>query len=213
MMGLRHRYPLILVFLFSLEWVVLAIDPYYRDDWLLENVLVVIATVILLGFHRRLMLSHLSYTLIFIFLCLHVIGSHYTYAEVPYDQWFISLTGASLNELLGWQRNNYDRVIHFSFGLLLVYPLRTIFLRALKVSGFWSYFIPLTFMMAAGMLYELVEWGAALLFGGDLGMAYLGTQGDVWDGHKDMALSSCGALVTLSTLALFEAYSKRAKGV
>lgn len=207
----RRQYPLILVFLFLVEWVVLAINPNYRDDWLLENVLVVASAIILVGFHKRLLLSHVSYTLIFIFLCLHVIGSHYTYAEVPYDQWIVSLTGASLNELLGWERNNFDRVIHFSFGLLLVYPVRTVFLRAVNVSGFWSYFLPLNFMLSAAMLYELAEWGAALLFGGDLGMAYLGTQGDVWDGHKDMALSSMGSLVTLCTLALFNVYSKKTK--
>lgn len=208
----RRRYPLILVFLFLVEWVVLAINPHYRDDWALENVLVVVAVIVLVGFRKRMMLSHVSCTLIFIFLCLHVIGSHYTYAEVPYDQWLMSLTGGSLNELLGWERNNYDRVIHFSFGLLLVYPVRTIFLRAVNVSGFLGYFLPLNFMMAAGMLYELIEWGAALVFGGDLGMAYLGTQGDVWDGHKDMALSSLGSLITLSSLALFNVYSKSVKG-
>lgn len=208
---LRHRYPLILVFLFSVEWVALAINPNYRDDWLLENVLVVIAAIVLIGFHKRMQLSHVSYTLIFVFLCLHVIGAHYTYAEVPYDQWVMSLTGGSLNELLGWERNNFDRVIHFSFGLLLVYPVRTLFLRAVNVSGFWSYFLPLNFMLSAAMLYELIEWGAALLFGGDLGMAYLGTQGDVWDGHKDMALSSLGSLITLSAVALFSGYPKSLK--
>jgi putative membrane protein len=208
---LHRRYPLILIFLFLVEWIVLAINPNYRDDWLLENVLVVIAAIVLFGFHKRMGLSHVSYTLIFIFLCLHVIGSHYTYAEVPYDQWVISLTGGSLNGLLGWERNNYDRVIHFSFGLLLVYPVRTLFLRALNASGFLSYFLPQIFMMAAGMFYELIEWAAALLFGGGLGMAYLGTQGDVWDGHKDMALSSLGSLITLTSLALFNEYSKRLK--
>jgi putative membrane protein len=202
----NHRYLLVLSLLFFLEWIVLAIAPNYRDDWMLENVLVVVFAILLAASYKRFPLSRVSYTLIFIFLFLHEIGSHYTYAEVPYDQWFLSLTGTPLNEILGWERNNYDRVIHFCYGLLLVYPVREIFLRVLNISGFWSYFLPLTFTMSTSLLYELIEWGAALVFGGDLGMAYLGTQGDVWDGHKDMALSSLGAFLAMSLTALLNFY-------
>src|SRR4029450_13108384 len=139
---------------------------------------------------RSLPLSSVSYTMILLFLCLHIIGAHYTYAEVPYDEAFKSLTGTSFNELVGWERNNYDRVVHFSYGLLLAYPIRELFLRVANVRGFWGYFLPLDLTMSSSMLYELIEWAAAVYFGGDLGMAYLGTQGDVWDAHKDMALAS-----------------------
>jgi putative membrane protein len=33
-------------------------------------------------------------------------------------------------------------------------------------------------------------------------MAYLGTQGDVWDAHKDMALASVGALAAMVATAI-----------
>jgi putative membrane protein len=135
--------------------------------------------------------------MIFLFLCLHEIGAHHTYAETPYDEWFKALTGASLNSLLGWERNNFDRAVHFAYGLLLAYPVREIFLRVANVRGFWGYFLPLDLTMSTSMLFELIEWWAAEFFGGDLGQAYLGTQGDVWDAHKDMALASLGALVAM----------------
>jgi putative membrane protein len=209
-MALSHRtYLLILAFLFSVEWIALAINPYYRDDWALENALVVIAVIVLAASYKYLLLSRISYTLIFIFLCLHEIGAHYTYAEVPYDAWFMSLTGVTLNDILGWQRNNFDRVIHLSYGLLLAYPIREVFLRVANVRGFWGYFLPLILTMATSMMFELFEWGAAVSFGGDLGMAYLGTQGDVWDGHKDMALASLGALIAMMITALLTVYLQR----
>jgi putative membrane protein len=207
---MQHRsYFLLLATILGLLWIGLAIDPWHRDDWLLENVLLVLACIVLGATYRAFPLSRISYTLIFVFLCLHTVGSHYTYAEVPYDVWFHSLTGHTFNELVGWERNNYDRVVHFAYGLLLAYPVREVFLRIAGVRGFWGYFLPLDLTMSSSMLYELIEWVAAEVFGGDLGAAYLGTQGDVWDAHKDMALASLGALITMSVTALINWRTKR----
>jgi len=197
------RYARRLLALFALWWIAMAISPSYRADWVLENVLTVAAVAGLVLSHRRFPLSRVSYTLLFVFGCLHTLGAHYTYAEVPYDAWWASLTGTSLNATLGWERNHYDRFVHFTYGLLVAYPVREVFLRIADVRGFWGYFLPFDLTMSSSMTYELVEWGAAELFGGDLGMAYLGTQGDVWDAHKDMALASLGGLLAmLLTLAI-----------
>jgi putative membrane protein len=201
-MKLSHRnYLLILAVPFSILWVALAIHPLYRNPWLLENVLVLAGVVLLALFHRRLLFSRVSYTLIFVFMCLHQVGAHYTYSEVPYDAWFQKFTGRTFNSLVGWERNNFDRIVHFSYGLLLAYPIREIFLRVVNVRGFWGYFLPLDLTMSTSMLYELVEWATAAVFGGDLGHAYLGTQGDEWDAHKDMALASFGAVIAMSITA------------
>jgi putative membrane protein len=193
----HHRYLLVLAVLFGLLWTALAIAPWHRADWALENAMVVVFVVLVAFTYKRLTLSRVSYTLIFLFLCLHEVGSHYTYSEVPYDQWFKALTGSTFNSLVGWERNNFDRVIHFAYGLLLAYPVREVFWRMAQARGFWSYFLPLDLTMSTSMIYELVEWAAAEAFGGELGQAYLGTQGDVWDAHKDMALASAGALVAM----------------
>jgi putative membrane protein len=197
----HRRYLTLLFVLFAIEWAALAIHPLFRADWLVENILVFLGVPILALTSRSFPFSRVSYTLIFLFLCLHEIGAHYTYAKVPYDAWFEALTGASLNSLLGWQRNQFDRLAHFSFGLLLAYPIREIFMRVADTRGFWSYYLPLDVTMASSALFELIEWGAAEVFGGDLGAAYLGTQGDPWDAHKDIALASLGALLAMVIIA------------
>jgi putative membrane protein len=205
----HRRYLLVLSLVFAVWWALLAIRPSDRNTWLLENALAVAGAVLIIGYHRKLLLSRISYTLIFVFMCLHQVGAHFSYAEVPYDAWFQSLTGRSFNETVGWERNNFDRVVHFCYGLLLAYPVREVFLRVADVRGFWGYFLPLDLTMSTSMLFELIEWGAAELFGGDLGAAYLGTQGDIWDAHKDMALASLGALTAmLVTYAINRRYQR-----
>lgn len=202
-----HRaYLALLGALFALLWIALALNPSYRDDWLLENALVALFVVAIAATHRRFLLSRVSYTLIFLFLVVHEVGAHYTYAEVPYDDWVQALTGRSLGEAMGWERNHYDRLAHFLYGLLLAYPLRELFLRVADVRGFWGYFLPLDFTISTSALYELIEWGAAQMFGEGLGAAYLGTQGDEWDAHRDMALASLGALIAMVLTALINAY-------
>lgn len=193
----HRRCLLILAVLFGVWWGALAIQPWHRGPWLLENALVFAAVAFLAVLRRRLLFSRVSYTLIFVFMCLHQVGAHYTYSEVPYDAWFQQLTGRTFNSLVGWERNNFDRIVHFAYGLLLAYPVREIFLRVVNVRGFWGYFLPLDLTMSTSMLFELAEWATVAVFGGDLGQAYLGTQGDEWDAHKDMALASLGALIAM----------------
>ena len=151
----------------------------------------------------------LATTLIFLFACLHAVGAHYTYSLVPYDAWAEELTGRTLSSRLGWERNHYDRLVHFSYGLLLAYPAREVFLRVADVRGFWGYYLPLDVVMATSMLYELIEWGAAMAFGGELGVAYLGTQGDPWDAQKDMALATAGAVVAMLVTAAINWHTQR----
>ena len=196
------RFLLGLAVPFAVLWLALSLHPVDRHDWLLENALTVLAVAGMAITWRRFPLQRLSYVLIAVFLALHTIGAHYTYAEVPYDEWTRRMFGTGFNQWVGWERNNFDRVVHFSYGLLLALPIREVFLRVAKVGGFWGYFLPLDLTMSSSMLYELIEWGAAVAFGGDLGMAYLGTQGDVWDAHKDMALASLGALICMLITAL-----------
>jgi putative membrane protein len=197
----HERYPRVLFALLAALSTLLAIAPHDRADWVLENALLFGGVAVLIVTHKALPLSRVSYTLIFLFLCLHTVGAHYTYSLVPYDAWVESLTGRTLSSVTGWERNHFDRLVHFSYGLLLAYPAREVFLRVADVRGFWGYFLPLDVVMATSMLYELIEWGAASVFGGDLGVAYLGTQGDPWDAQKDMALATLGAIIAMLVTA------------
>jgi putative membrane protein len=194
----NRRFAIVLLVLYCIFWAALGIAPLDRDAWWLENVLVFIWVPVLVYSHHGLPLSKISYSLLFVFFCLHAIGSHYTYQLVPYDSWWVSWTGQSLNAELDWERNNYDRIVHFAFGLLLTYPWREFFVRIVDARGFWGYSLPVMFVMAMSMFYELIEWAAAVVFGSDVGMAFLGTQGDEWDGHRDMALASLGALIAMT---------------
>ena len=189
----RKAYLWTLGIIYAVWWVVMAINPKHFDDWLLENALVVAALALLVFTYKSFPLSRVSYTCIFAFMMLHALGAHYTYAEVPYDEWLPMFAGG---------RNHFDRLVHFSYGLLLAYPIREMFLRIGNVRGFWGYFLPLDLTMSTSMLYELIEWGAAVTVGSELGQAYLGTQGDIWDAHKDMALASLGALIAMVIIAL-----------
>jgi putative membrane protein len=206
----HDRYLLLLGVLFGLEWVALAINPRYRQDWVLENALSVALVAALVYFRSRLPLSRIAYTALFLFLTLHTIGAHYTYAEVPYDEWSRVLAGRSISDLFGWERNHYDRLVHFSYGFLLVHPIRQILIGVAEVRGPWSYYLPFAVTSSSSADYELIEWGAAAMLGGDLGMAYLGTQGDVWDAQKDMALAALGALVSLILIGIGNRWRREA---
>jgi putative membrane protein len=205
----RKVYFTVFIAALAVLWVALAIHPHHRADWVLENVLLLAGVAVLVGTRKRFPLSGISYSAILVFFGLHIVGAHYTYAEVPYDEAFERLTGLSLNEMLGWERNNYDRLVHFSYGLLLAYPIRELFLRVANVRGFWGYFLPLDLTMSTSMLYELIEWVAAEVFGGGLGTAFLGSQGDQWDAQKDMALASLGALITMTATAIVNVVYQR----
>ena len=201
----HRRYAASLLSLFVLVFFALGWSPSYREDWLLENVLVFLLVPFFVATYRRLPLSKISYSALFLFLCLHEVGAHYTYAEVPYDDWFRMFLGGGLNDALGWERNHFDRLVHFLYGVLIVYPVREIFLRVADTRCLWAYLFPLLVVMSTSLLFELIEWAAAMLFGGDLGMAYLGTQGDIWDSHKDSALATVGALLSSVLIATIHA--------
>jgi putative membrane protein len=196
----RKAYLWTLGIIYAVWWVIMAINPKHFDDWLMENALVVAGLALLVFTYKSFPLSRVSYTCIFVFMMLHALGAHYTYAEVPYQDWFPALAG---------ERNHFDRLVHFLYGLLLAYPIREMFLRIGNVRGFWGYFLPLDLTMSTSMLYELIEWGAAEVVGGDLGALYLGTQGDIWDAHKDMALASIGALIAMFITALINSRMHR----
>lgn len=182
------KYKIFLIISFLAVWIWAAINPLYRDGWLLENYLVFIFVpiIIISGIYFRL--SNTSYTLITIFMILHVIGSHYTYSEVPF--------GYFLQDIFSSSRNMYDRLVHFCFGLLLFYPMRELFVRISKSKGFWGFWFPIELTFALAAVYEIIEWLAAISVDPQAGLAFLGSQGDIWDAQKDMLLAGIGAAIS-----------------
>jgi putative membrane protein len=171
-------------------WVITAIDPFDRRDWLLENLLVFIYGFLLLITYRRFAFSNLSYGLFTVFLSLHLVGAHYTYAETPFGFW--------LQNLLDLERNHYDRIVHFSFGLLIAYPFRELLLRAAGLRRSWSYLLSVALVLAFSNFYEIIEAIVAEIVSPELGSAYLGTQGDIWDAQKDAFVAFLGAVIAMA---------------
>lgn len=189
-----------LILLLVVLWVITAIEPYNRRDWLLENLLVFIYAGLLIVTYRRFVFTNLSYMLFGLFISLHLIGAHYTYAEVPFGFW--------LQDTFNFTRNHYDRIVHFSYGLLNAYPFRDIFMRAAGVRRRWSYFMPAIGVLSFSGFYEFLEAAVAFIVSPELGDVYLGTQGDIWDAEKDAFLAFIGAIIAMSILWL---YNKRSK--
>jgi len=184
-----------LLLCYGLLWIWLAIAPVNRRDWFLENLLALALVILLLLTYRRFQFSSLSYGLITLFMTLHAVGAHYTYAEVPFGFW--------LKDLLSMSRNPFDRIVHFTYGALLAYPVREALIRLVGVRGLWSYSLPASLILAQSGLFEIIESVVAAFVSPELGSAYLGTQGDEWDAQKDMASAFGGAvlamIVTLTT--------------
>lgn len=180
---------------YGLLWTWLAIAPVDRRDWLLENLLALALVAVLALTYRRFAFSATSYCLIALFLMLHAIGAHYTYAEVPFGFW--------LKNALALSRNPFDRIAHFAYGALLVYPLRELLVRLAGVRGLWSYYLPVSAVLAQSGFFEVIEAIVAVIVSPELGSVYLGTQGDEWDAQKDMAAAFIGSIFTMAcTLVL-----------
>lgn len=170
-------------------WIIAAIAPYSRRDWLLENLLVFVLAATLLLTARRFTFSNFSYGLLGLFLTLHLVGAHYTYSEVPPGFW--------LQDALDLSRNHYDRFVHFCFGLLVAPPIRELLVRAAGTRSGWSYPVATLSILGFSGFYEALEGIVAMIVSPELGAAYLGTQGDEWDAQKDTALAFAGAVVAM----------------
>ncbi|MBF9253496.1 DUF2238 domain-containing protein [Pontibacter sp. 172403-2] len=204
-----HRVPylqkplhLIYSLLFLTFWVYTACTTPDLLNWITENTLTLSFLICLIAFYNIFRFSDTSYTLIFLFLMLHVYGSQYQYAENPLGEW--------LQQIFHLQRNHYDRLVHFTFGLLLAYPMLETFIFAFKAKPLWSYLLVIQTTLALAALYELVEWAVAdLVYGGNRQATdYLGMQGDIWDAQKDMALALLGAALAMTAVYLLQRFRR-----
>ena len=193
-MPLKKNYWLLaFIAVFAFVWINSFVGTTDVANWLLENSLTFIFIVFLIITYKKYQFSDLSYLLICIYLCLHVYGSKYTYAENPFGYW--------LQDVFHTTRNHYDRIVHFSFGFLLAYPMREMFLKWLKYPRWVSWLLPIEITLSISAFYELIEWSVADLFFKAQGDAYLGTQGDPWDAQKDVFLAFCGAIIATTIVS------------
>jgi putative membrane protein len=191
--SLRNRvlFSLSIVSLAVFVWS--AINPHDYFTWILEVFPAVAGAVILAATYRRFRFTPLVYSLVAIHMIILMIGGHYTYAEVPFGNW--------IRDYFGLSRNHYDRLGHLAQGFVPAMIAREVLLRlnVLKRGG-WLFIFVISLCLAFSALYELVEWTVSALTG-SAGDAFLGTQGDVFDTQKDMALALVGSITALLLLS------------
>ncbi|MGE6327708.1 DUF2238 domain-containing protein [Psychrobacter pacificensis] len=184
--------------------VLASIEPLEWSSYLLHQLGTLLFLALMLGACRYRYVSSRSYVLALLFLLIHIIGARHLYSYVPYNDWTQQLFGIHLDELFGWQRNMYDRLVHFSYGVLLFNAMVDISKTIFNVQSV-KLLIALALMIniSSSLLYELLEWSIAMTLSPEAAEAYNGQQGDIWDAHKDMALALLGGLITAGIM-LFE---------
>lgn len=199
----NKRFQQVLLFVYAVTWIYLAIDPLYRPEWLLENYLVFAFVPVLIWSYNRKQLSDLTYFFLTIFMILHAIGAHYGYSDVP--------IGFTIKEVFGFARNPYDRIVHFSYGLLFAYPIYETLLRFAKFKGAWLYILPITFVLSLSSIYEIIEAIVAWTLPPEQYNPFIGLQGDMWDGFKDMLMALTGVTITVSIIYISQLLSRSSK--
>ncbi|NKB98778.1 MAG: DUF2238 domain-containing protein [Pseudomonadales bacterium] len=190
--NLKHRVLLVPCAIF---WLITAFKPHDLEAWALEQLASIICIVLLV---RSTKLTAYSVSALVgatvLFIC-HTIGTHYTYSLTPYNQFFAQVSGISINGVFGWERNHYDRFVHFLYGLVTARLLYEFFISRLTKSSVWAWSLSLNFVLSTSAIYELMEWAAAVIPAPETGALYLGAQGDIWDAQVDIALASLGSLL------------------
>ena len=144
---------------------------------------------------RRNWLGHRSVICLLLFLWLHILGARWIYSYVPYDRWAEWLTGQSLSARMGWERNHYDRLVHWASGVLFVPPIEELLERHGLRGRTFAALLSICVVLAIGAAYEVAEWQVAVIFAPEYAEAYNGQQGDPWDPQKDLALAGLGAVM------------------
>ena len=181
-------YPYVLAISFLVFFILFGISPVDRAVWIIEVIPIVCAYLLLLSTYDKFKFTNISYSLMLIWMVWHTIGGHYTFANVPFD--FVT-------DLFNFQRNNFDRVGHIVVGFY-AYPMAEFLTRKKYANVIVASFFGLFFIMSIAAGYEIVEWAYAVIDGGDTGLEFLGSQGDIWDAQKDMLADTVGALISLA---------------
>lgn len=187
---LQDRFLRGLLVAYAVLFLVLAINPVDRATWFAENLTVwIVLSVMLWLYWRGVCFSNLAYALMFVLIYLHTIGGHWTFAMVPFD-W--------VTDFFGFERNHYDRLAHFSVGFYAFAVVEWLWNKKLVANTFLLFTYPVFVIATIAMGYEVIEWIYAASTNPEAGLAYLGSQGDIWDAQKDMLADTLGAIFATS---------------
>ena len=187
--------PKILLAVFACFWLVLWYITPNSFNWYLENIAIFTAIPFVVLSYFKFRLSNFYYSLIFVFALLHIFGAYNTYATSPWGEW--------LKAMLNLDRNYYDRIIHFLYGVMIAPVALEIFNKYIKTKNLLLFAVVFSAVVAIGALYEVGEYVAVQIVDPQAGLNFLGFQGDIWDTQKDMALQASGALIVLFLIFIF----------
>jgi putative membrane protein len=187
--------PLVLLSIVVVVCIATVADPPAgRISWLLEVGPGIAGIIVLIVLYKRFPMSQMVYVCVFLHVLILIYGGYYTYALTPLGNW--------AREAFGFSRNHYDRVGHIALGVFPAFIIREVLLRKTPLQrGGWLYFIIISIVLAVAAFWELLEWWVALVVASDVGTAFLGSQGDIWDAQWDMFLALLGAMVVLPILS------------
>jgi len=185
----NHTFPLILLGTYLILFIVLAFNPIDRPTWWVENATVwIIVGVLGILYWRGVRFSNTAYALMSMLIFLHTIGGHFTFEKVPFD-WF--------TDTFGFERNHYDRIAHVSVGFYAYAIAEWLWAKRLVVNKLLLFTYPIFVIATIAMSYEIIEWIYAAVANPEAGIAYLGSQGDIWDAQKDMLADTLGAITAM----------------
>ena len=189
---MKLKFPHYLLLTYLILFAILAINPYDRTTWIVENLPIVLIVLILALTYKKFQFTNTSYIMMAFLIFFHTIGGHYTFERVPFD---------SITNLFHFSRNHFDRMAHFTVGFY-AYPIAEILYRKKLVKSKWVLFLfPIFAIFTVAANYEIIEWIYAALSNPAAGAAFLGSQGDIWDAQKDMLADGLGAI--FATLFFF----------
>jgi putative membrane protein len=179
-----------------LGFIVTIINPIYPNEQGLQHLGTLVISIPLLVDLRENKLPFYTFLALTIFILFHIIGARYIYSYVPYNDWFLQSIGFDVDQLFNFNRNHYDRFIHFLFGLLFSPYVFYIVKKLLVTKDLrWILFVTWLTIQTISMFYELFEWALTLVMTSDAAEYYNGQQGDMWDAHKDMSLALLGSII------------------
>lgn len=198
---IKKYFPHFLLAIYVVEFIWAGIEPFSRSVWYAENgpILALVVAVVVL-YIRNVRFSNTAYFLMFILPFWHTIGGHYTFEKVPFD-WF--------NNFFGFERNMFDRIGHFAVGFYALPVIEYLVGKGLAAKTWIATTYAIFLVSFVAVFYEWIEWWYAVLYGGDSGAAFLGSQGDIWDAQKDMFMDVSGAVLTTLFYLAKETFTRK----
>jgi len=183
-----NRLPVALLVGYLFLSVVLAVNPHDRATWWAENLPIWMIVATLIATHRFFQFSSVAYLMMSVLIYLHTIGGHFTFERVPFD--FVT-------DFFGFERNNFDRLAHFSVGFYAYAIVEFLWVKKLSPSRWVVSLFAVFAIFTAAATYEIIEWIYAAVSDPEAGAAFLGSQGDIWDAQKDMLADGLGSIVAV----------------